>query len=229
MRVSIDVKALEWAAGTFLSQDQVALQEIWNQEDIHTNNQKAFNLPDRLTAKTFVFRLVYGGSAFAYASDPAFSHVSKKKDYWQGVIDAFYAKYQGWSKWHSGLMNTVIRTGKIVMPTGREYSYSRVQNFRGEWEWPRTTILNYPVQGLGADLVMLYRIKLYRVLTELYSRDILLFISTIHDSIELDCASHIAEDVKRIAIEVAEGMPAIFSKQYNINYNLPFVVEVEFL
>jgi hypothetical protein len=54
--INCDAKALEWVVGTYLSKDKVAKQEILNKVDQHSLNQKAFNLPSRLIAKTFVFR-----------------------------------------------------------------------------------------------------------------------------------------------------------------------------
>lgn len=56
MIINADASALEWVAGSFLSQDKVAHDEIWNKVDQHTLNQQAFNLPSRLVAKKFVFR-----------------------------------------------------------------------------------------------------------------------------------------------------------------------------
>ena len=56
MIINGDAKALEWVAGTFLSQDKLAIQEIWDGVDQHSVNMNAFKLPSRLIAKKFVFR-----------------------------------------------------------------------------------------------------------------------------------------------------------------------------
>jgi hypothetical protein len=40
----------------YLSKDKVWYEEIRNEVDQHTENQKAFGLPSRLIAKKFVFR-----------------------------------------------------------------------------------------------------------------------------------------------------------------------------
>jgi hypothetical protein len=56
MIINCDAKALEWVGGAYLSQDKVAFEEIWNNVDQHSLNQKTFGLPSRLIAKTFVFR-----------------------------------------------------------------------------------------------------------------------------------------------------------------------------
>ena len=69
-----------------MSQDKTAHKEIWAEVDQHTDNQLRLNLPSRLIAKTFVFRLIYGGSAYSYANDPDFASVSKSEKYWQDTI-----------------------------------------------------------------------------------------------------------------------------------------------
>ena len=56
MLVNADFRALEWLGVVFLSKDQVGYREIHASIDQHTENQKAFALPSRLIAKTFVFR-----------------------------------------------------------------------------------------------------------------------------------------------------------------------------
>jgi len=98
MLLQADAKQLEWVGATYLSQDQTALKEIWDSVDQHSDNQKRFGLPSRLIAKTFVFRLIYGGSAYSYANDPNFKDIGNER-FWQGVIDQFYDKYKGLRDW----------------------------------------------------------------------------------------------------------------------------------
>ena len=83
MLLQADAKQLEWVGATYLSQDQTALKEIWESVDQHADNQERFGLPSRLIAKTFVFRLIYGGSAYSYANDPNFKDIGNEK-FWQG-------------------------------------------------------------------------------------------------------------------------------------------------
>lgn len=157
MIVNADAKSLEWVVGTYLSQDKLAMQEIWDNVDAHTSNQIAFKLPGwedaaagiksdaaklgRGIAKIFVFRLIYGGTEYSYARDPDFVGVSSSTKYWLKVIERFYDKYKGWAAWHVKLMQEATTTGRLVMPTGRVYTYSPLAS----GDWPRTTILNYPV------------------------------------------------------------------------------------
>ena len=57
MFINIDVKSLEVVVAAFLSQDQVLYRELRDGLDLHADNQKKFGLPDRVTAKVFIFKL----------------------------------------------------------------------------------------------------------------------------------------------------------------------------
>jgi len=219
MLIEADSKALEWLGAVYLSKDKTGYDEIRQGIDQHSDNQARFRLPSRLVAKTFVFRLIYGGTAYAYANDPEFTHVSKSDKYWQDIIDQFYGKYQGLHRWHSGLMREVIRTGQLVMPTGRVYKYER--NERNEW--PRTTILNYPVQGLGADLMAIARCSLFKRIKKL---GILCdFISTVHDSIILDTPEDNVPRVLQVINDVWKDLPKNFEVLFKVPFDLPCRVE----
>ena len=117
-----DAKQLEWIGATYLSQDKVAIDEINREVDMHADNQERFNLPTRLIAKTFVFRLIYGGSAYSYSVDPNFREIGNEA-FWQDVIDKFYTKYSGLKKWHEEILHTATRDRQLVMPTGRIYPF----------------------------------------------------------------------------------------------------------
>ena len=56
MLVGVDAKALEWKVLLELSRDAVGIQEVLNNQDAHSLNQVAFDLPSRLIAKIYLFR-----------------------------------------------------------------------------------------------------------------------------------------------------------------------------
>jgi len=225
MIVNVDAKALEWICAAYLSEDPVAYEEIWNNVDQHSANQERFGLPSRLIAKTFVFRLIYGGSAYSYANDPDFSDVSSKEKFWQGVIDEFYEKYKGVEDWHSSLMSEATTTGKLRMPTGRIYNFNSTVR-RSAVEWPRTKILNYPVQGLGADLMCLARVSFARRFKESGIPGVL--ISTIHDSIVVDVPVKYVDQVCQLFIDVFNDIPMNFERIFGVPFTLPTRCEVSY-
>lgn len=224
MLLQADAKQLEWVGASYLSQDEVAIREIWDEVDQHADNQQRFGLPDRLTAKTFVFRLIYGGSAYSYANDPNFKHIGNEV-FWQDIIDQFYSKYKGLKLWHDTIYTTAIRDRKLVMPTGRVYEYeSEIRN--GRVIHPRTKILNYPVQGLGADLMAIARVSLRN---RLKHKEGIQLVNTVHDSIIIDYDSTIqdTQELVNVVDTCFNDVPKNFQKLFGVEFNLPMRVECE--
>jgi DNA polymerase I-like protein with 3'-5' exonuclease and polymerase domains len=172
-----------------------------------------------------VFRLIYGGSAYSYANDPNFAEVSKSEKFWQGVIDEFYSKYKGLHKWHIKLMQEATTTKMVKLPTGRIYQFEPELR-RGEKVFPRTTILNYPVQGLGADLMTLARVSLYNRMRKLNYEKARL-VNTVHDSIIIDCDSGFTDTLAKTMLDVFEDVPKNFQKMFGTEFDLPMKAEVQ--
>lgn len=231
MLVNIDVKGLEWVTVVWFAQDKVGMDEIVTGVDQHSVNQVTFGLPERRIAKIFVFRLIYGGSKWAYALDPDFNWISKSPKYWQEVIDKFYAKYRGIAAIHENWVNTAVQTGRLVMPTGRIYEFQPFADPKGGLKWPRTQILNYPVQGTGHDLVTIARVSLSkRIKANDALRDHVLFVSTVHDSIVLDCNFDAQSELFRTLVDIIRGVfddvPDNFKRLFAVEFNLPIVGEI---
>lgn len=216
--VNGDYKQLEWMGAVYLSKEVTGYDEICKGVDQHADNQRIFGLPNRLIAKTFVFRLIYGGTAYAYANDANFAGTSTDEGFWSDVITKFYQKYAGIKKWHEWLVEEVMKTGRIVSPTGRIYTFQK------EWnKWPRPKILNYPVQGFGADLMILARLGMQKRLRGLAD---ILFVSTVHDSIMLDVSVRNVDRVVRTFFETWQELPTDFEQRFKIPLDLPQRVEV---
>jgi len=226
MLINVDAKALEWFAAVYLSQDKVGMKECHDiTVDIHGDNQGRLKLPDRLTSKKFLFRLIFGGTAPAYANDPEFKEVGWDTKKWQHAIDNFYGKYEGLNRWHNDLMNSVITspTHSLTMPTGRIYTYEPYLK-REELIWPRTTILNYPVQGLGADLMTIARVLLFTRRMDIQLPVLLL--STVHDSILIDSPKKYVDKTVNMLYNVWNDIPKEFERQFGVAFNIPLRCEV---
>lgn len=237
MLVNADVKGLEVVVAAQLSGDSVLRKEIIDKEDIHANNQAAFGLGEgkagRLIAKIFKFRLIYGGSAYSYAHDTDFMGVSSSESFWQDVIDRYYAKYGGIAEWHQWLDYEAKTTGRLTIPSGRYYPFGYEQTKWG-LKWPSTKVKNYPVQGFGADLVKLARLEFAKRLRE--SGIPALLVSTIHDSIVVDCpesnqprVDKLDENVYNVCIllkESIEAVPQLCKDVWKYDFTLPLTCEV---
>lgn len=229
--VNADVKGLEVVVAAELSGDKTLKQEVIDKVDIHETNRDRFKLgegkPGRLVAKIFKFRLIYGGSAYSYANDSDFQGVSRSQKFWQNVIDEYYAKYTGVKEWHEQLIHSAQRDGRLCIPSGRQYPIQPVVNkWNGGMDWPVTVIKNYPVQGFGADLVMLARLEARKRLRETNLEYKL--VSTIHDSIVADCPSSCVMEVGRILNDSIEYVPTLCKQVFGYDFSLPLTSEVQY-
>lgn len=148
MLINCDFKSLEVFVAADLSDDRILKTELCNKIDSHSVNQERFKLPDRVVAKRFLFKLLYGATAFGYSTDSDFITVGYSERQWQRVIDEFYNKYTGIREWHRRIMQLVRATGYLSIPSGRIYHYTPTVTTRG-LKWPDTKIKNYPVNYSG--------------------------------------------------------------------------------
>ena len=224
MIVNVDAKSLEVVCAAFLSQDPLLIEELTSGADIHGLNQTAFNLPEgkegRLIAKILVFRILYGGTEYSFAQDPNFEAVSTSVKYWKQVIDKFYNKYKRLAAWHTSIVQEATKNKKLVMPTGREYSFGPLPN----GEWPITQIKNFPVQGFGADIMAVIRVAFYKRFVQEKIKGVL--VSSVHDSIVCDVEEQEVERVAALYNEVFDKAPQLFEQWFGVPFNLPLRCEV---
>lgn len=223
MIIQADAKSLEWVVASYLAQDKIAKQEVLNGIDTHASNQDFFNLPSRLIAKKFLFRIIYADLRFAantYAHDPEFVETSRSVKFWQKVIDRFIEKYDGFTKWEQRMVQEVSTTKKIVMPTGRIYQFEK-----NKWdEWPIAAIKNWPRQGLGADLMSIARVSFYRRFKDANINGVC--VNTVHDSIVCDIHRLEVDRVTEIFHSVFRDIPINFKRLFGIEFDLPLKCEV---
>lgn len=230
MLLNCDVKSLEVVVAAELSQDKVLKDEVNRQVNFHALNQERFGLPDRVTAKRFIFKLLYGATAFGYTTDSDFIGVGFNQKRWQSVISEFYAKYEGIKKWHIELENRAKLDGFLTIPSGRYFTFQPEKKSYG-WKWPITLIKNYPVQGFGADLVMLARIEAFKRFKEAGLPGY--FIQTIHDSlvfdipnIKLDNGDDLVYTISMLCKNAVEKVPNLCREHFKYDFTLPLTSEI---
>ena len=224
MLINADVKGLELFVAADLSGDAVMQEELRNKVDLHALNQSRFKLPTRTIAKIFVFKLLYGASAYGYTVDADFVHVGFSQKQWQAVIDEFYTKYKGIAEWHIDIIKRAKRDGYLTIPSGRYFNYSPRRNDWGQYKWPETTIKNYPVQGFGADIVKLARVEFYKRFVE--SRLPGEFICTVHDSLVVDTPQEVCYTIGKMLKDSVEYTPTLIKEWFNYDFSLPLFCEI---
>lgn len=214
---------LEWRCVAQLSQDKIAIEEIMGGLDTHSLNQVAFNLPSRLIAKVYLFRTIFRGSGYSFANDPDFMHVSADPKFWDGINEKFFAKYAGINACHNKWKDIVVAGKPIVGPLGRSWSISMKRDYKGELKVPWPTLTNYPVQGTGADVMMLARLSAYkRIKKGGIPCD---FISTVHDSIVVDTKKQYVQPIVNIFHDVFDDIPKNIWNIFKYEWNVPMDCE----
>lgn len=216
------------------------MREIIDDLDLHTDNQTVFGLPSRLIAKIFLYRMIFAnafgdrgfrGPAYAYAKDPDFMPTSTSPKFWESVVEKFFGKYEGVYEHSLACIRTAIETGRLEVPSGRFYEFTQVKNsYTGRFEWPLTTILNYPVQGFSADVMKMVRLLLRSRLNAANYQGNVLLINTVHDDIELDVDNN-PELVYNISILLEscfKDVDKVFAKNYGFDLNVPMAGEVKY-
>ena len=222
MIVSCDAKALEWRTLVMQSQDPIGIQEIVKGEDIHLNNQKAFSLPSRLISKKYLFRTIYNrGQGYAFTVDPEFMEVSKSVDYWDEIGRKFFSKYSVINKLHDEWISTCMNKQPLIGISGREWLIEPIDN------WGKiniSKIINHPVQGTGHDIMKVARISMFNRRNKMKLP--IQFISTVHDSIVLDCEEKYVDDAIELCYNVFSDLATNLSRMWKVDWNVPIDCEV---
>jgi len=108
--------------------------------------------------------------------------------------------------------------GRITIPSGRYYPI--VPDITKRESWPLTIIKNYPVQGLGADLVMLARLRASQLLNQGGLGEAKLC-GTIHDSIVCEAPSKNVKEVGQILNQAVSEVPDFCKRIWNYDFSLP--------
>lgn len=224
MLIQADASGLEWRVLVELAQDAIGIEEIVSKADIHTNNQKAFSLPSRLIAKKYLFRTIYRGTGWAFANDNEFMHVSTSAKYWDNVNEMFYNKYKGIDILHNKWYTDCIAGRNIVGPLGREWFIS-TKNKDGEFVLPINSITNYPVQGTGADIVMIARVSIFNKVKSLGLLDEIKFVSSVHDSIVLDIPDKHLDLCKELFYKTFDDLIPNIKKIFGYEWKTPLGCE----
>ena len=241
MIIKVDAGQLEWRTKVFMAQDPVAMAEIIDtSRDLHSENQEVFKLPTRTMAKQYLFRMIFAnafgeqgfsGPAFAFSKDPNFAVASTSPKYWEAAVERFFDKYQGVYKHSLTLVKTGCETGRLVSPSGREYVFKQYRNKRtGILEWPLTQMLNYPIQGFSADLMILVRRIIAREWPYFGTPEEALLINTVHDDVEGDVLNT-PEHVQSACVGMQNAFLQLApeaARWYGVDLNLPFTGEAKF-
>jgi DNA polymerase I-like protein with 3'-5' exonuclease and polymerase domains len=213
-----------------MAQDKVAMAEIMSGVDQHGANAVSFfgDIKFRQAAKIMTFRLLYGGSAYAFFMDPQMPSFTLKN--WNEIVSAYERKYIGIAYWQQqNILSVGSNYGVLVSPTGRRYTIpmSPHKKHPGVMVYTETCIKNYPVQGTATgDIVPLAMNEMDDRMTAQPEKFISSnWMGTVHDSLIFDTMPHEVKRVAMTGIQVFEDLPEIISNLWGVDFNLPLTGE----
>lgn len=206
-----------------MSRDETGIKEVLNGHDTHELNRVAFSLPSRLIAKIYLFRTIFRGSGWSFANDPDFNHVSADPSFWDGINEKFFTKYNGITRQHNVWKDLVISGKPIVGPLGREWAIPLGRDRRGDIKIPWTTLSNYPVQGTGADVMMLARVSFWNRIRK-YKLPVKM-IQTVHDSIVVDGEDKYIQQTVDLFHEVFDDLQTNIKRMFKYEWVVPLACE----
>jgi len=146
-------------------------------------------------------------------------HVSSSATFWDGMNEKFFTKYKGIDKIHAKWSDLVVAGQPIEGPLGRSWSINMGAGFK----IPLTLLSNHPVQGTGADVMMIARISAYKRLKALQIP--CKWVSTVHDSIVVDVPDEHIQVVAKTFHEVFRDLPQNIFKLFGYTWTVPMECE----
>jgi DNA polymerase I-like protein with 3'-5' exonuclease and polymerase domains len=211
-----DFAQLEFRAAAYLSQDEVAIEEVSTGFDVHAYTAKVISdagqPTSRQDAKAHTFAPLYGATGFGRTKAEAeyYTH--------------FTEKYRGVAEWHSRLAKEAIETQKITTPSGREFAFPDVVRKASGRVSHFTQIKNYPVQSFAtADIVPIALLHIDELLKDKKS----CIVNTVHDSIVIDVHPDEEQQVINVIDETNNALPQLIAARWGVNFNVPLLLEAK--
>ena len=211
-----DFAQLEFRAAAYLSQDEVAIEEVSTGFDVHAYTSKVISDAGQPTtrqeAKAHTFAPLYGATGYGRSKAEA--------EYYEH----FTEKYQGIKAWHSRLAKEALEKRMITTPSGRQFAFPDVERRRNGSVSHFTQIKNYPVQSFAtADIVPLVLIHMDNMLSAQKS----CIVNSVHDSVVIDIHPEEVQQVLYVIKQLNTDLRKIIENQFKIDFNVPLLLEAK--
>ena len=220
--LEMDYSGLEFRVAGELSRDEQIISDVLNGKDVHSQTASIINQCDikdvtkdmRQAAKAYTFAPLYGGMGAMEAP-----HV---KEY----FNQYFNIYAGLGRWHKTLMDGVLQTGIVQIPSGRQFAFPNARRTGNGRISNATQVVNFPVQSFAtADIVPLSCIRALRRFRELDLRSKLVL--TVHDSIVVDVYPEETQVVLQALNWAMEEIGEELLERFEYSPILPLTTEAE--
>ena len=211
-----DFAQLEFRTAAYLSQDEVAIEEVSTGFDVHSYTAKVISdagqPTSRQDAKAHTFAPLYGATGYGRTKAEAeyYTHFTKK--------------YKGVADWHSRLAKEAVNTQKITTPSGREFAFPDVVRKHTGRVSHFTQIKNYPVQSFAtADIVPIALLHIDELLEGMQS----CIVNSVHDSIVIDVHPDEESQVINVIQQTNDALPELITLRWGVKFNVPLLLEAK--
>lgn len=205
-----DFAQLEFRTAAMLSGCEVALKDIIDGLDVHTQTMNVITSAgqtiDRQVAKIHTFKPTFGGETGTEA----------EKAYYKFFLD----KYIGIKNYQNRLLSDACGKHEITIPSGRTYAFPNARRIGPDRIIGKNQILNYPIQGFaGADIAWVVLLDIYEQMV--YNNTKSKLILQVHDSFIAD----VHPDEKDLMIEIFKSSfnraNELLIKHFNFKTEVP--------
>lgn len=238
MLVNIDFRQIEIVVLAYLSQDQKLIKLIQDGRDLYKyfaaimydKPEELVTKEERDTLKAPVLGISYGRGAKALSEESG-----KPVEWCQEFIDRFYQEFPRVRDLHQSWIQEVNRTGCLKMFHNVMFKFNKYiwnnqtkkkelsNHFRAKYWEPQ--IKNYPVQHTAFLLLSTFVAEFYRQ-KAVYKRDKYLMVSTVHDSLVLDCRPEYIEEAQEDVKIILAKLPEICYNKYEMKIDMPINVDI---
>jgi len=218
--VSHDFSGEELRIAANLSGERAWIDTFLNGGDLHKQTairmvgEENYNKGVRKVAKIFNFQMLYLASPQGFVGTP---YEGKPMDL--DTATDFHAKYQAalptLMSWQKQICDKAVKVGVIRTLFGRP-RHVEVYD-KKEYNTKRRYAANFVIQGLGADILKLALMKLYKA--GYFTSEHIRFMNTVHDEINFAVKFYSEEHLSEVMKEIQDLMYFTYS-----GWEVPIIV-----
>jgi DNA polymerase-1 len=171
---------------------------------------------NRNHAKTFNFRMIFGGTEWGFHLDINMPKFGLKK--WKVVIAKFWKKYYGLNNFHNKNIQHVIENGWICTKTGRKFVFDKCLEEDGDMVYSYNQIKNRLIQGTAAELMALLGVIIRRGMVKKKCKSKMII--TVHDSIVFDIVKGEEDYLKWLTLTTAKSLREYIKFYWGIEWDV---------
>jgi DNA polymerase I len=242
--IELDYAQLEIRVLALATRDKTLVEDLVSGRDMHTyfassifnKNVEDVTQAERKLAKGFSFQLQYGAGFRSIAES-----WNVEPELVKGFIRDYYTRYAAVEKWQQGLLKEAEASfswrgettkDSLSVPSyylsniwgDKEAFFLLADKWKGEYKVSPTKVKNYPIQGAGADIMIMMLGVLDKALSTYFDGQVRM-LNTVHDSVLLEVPTRMVDDVVRAATESLESVPAALYKLFGVKSPVAFPVD----